>query len=113
MVELSLRLPPEATEAAGLDARFAVDSRPRLEWTMSDSAESGSAQPEPVRRKLKLRRETIEHLRDDLFNLQAESLWTCPGDRIPRDDPETTYFQVDGVRVEVHIDVHETPRDQV
>jgi hypothetical protein len=80
---------------------------------MGDGGASGSARPEPVRRKLKLRRETIEHLREDLFNLQAESLWTCPGDRIPREDPEPTYINIDGVRVEVHIDVSETPRDQV
>ena len=80
---------------------------------MNDSADMGAAQPEPVRGRLKLRRETIEHLREDLFNLQAESLWTCPGDRIPRLDPEPTYVQIDGVRVEVHIDVHESPRDQV
>jgi hypothetical protein len=80
---------------------------------MGDGGASGSARPEPVRRKLKLRRETIEHLREDLFNLQAESLWTCPGDRIPREDPGPTYINIDGVRVEVHIDVSETPRDQV
>lgn len=80
---------------------------------MSDSAQPGSAQPEPVRGKLKLRKETIEHLREDLFNLQADSLWTCPGDRIPRADPEPTYVQIEGVRVEVHIDVQGNPRDQV
>lgn len=80
---------------------------------MSDSAEESSySESQGVRRRLKLRQETIEHLRDDLFNLQADSLWTCPGDRVPELNPEPTYIQIDGVRVEVHIDVHETPREQ-
>lgn len=67
---------------------------------------------DPVRRTLRLRKETVEHLRDDLFNLQAESLWTCPGDRIPREDPGPAYVEIDGVRVEVHIDVRDSSRDQ-
>lgn len=78
---------------------------------MSDQSGPDSAQ-QPVRRKLKLRRETIEYLRDDLFNLQDVSLWTCAGDQIPRENGDPAYVEIDGVRVEVHINVHEKPRDQ-
>ena len=69
-----------------------------------------SKQPSPAKQKLKLRRETLQHLREDLLNLQAESLWTCPGDRLPEREPET-FIQFDGEQVEVFGVIQEKPGD--
>ncbi|MGV9713734.1 hypothetical protein ACWDTI_24090 [Gordonia sp. NPDC003424] len=67
--------------------------------------------PRPVRRTLKLRRETIDHLRDDLFNLQDVSLWTCAGDRTPTSEPDPAFIEIDDVRIQVHIDIHDGTSD--
>ncbi len=75
-----------------------------------DPDDADSIQPPPAKRKLKLRRETLQLLSEDLLNLQAESLWTCPGDQLPEREPET-YIEFDGVRVEVHIDVKQKQGD--
>lgn len=64
----------------------------------------------PVTRKLKLRRETVRNLTEDILSSQAESLWTCPGSE-KLGEPETTYVEIDAVRIDVHVEVHPTPRD--
>ncbi|MXP20163.1 hypothetical protein GIY30_02100 [Gordonia sp. HNM0687] len=66
----------------------------------------------PVRRKLKLRRETLDHLRDDLFNLQDVSLWTCAGDRIPTIGSDPALVEIDDVHIQVHIDVYDGSHDR-
>ncbi len=65
----------------------------------------------PVTRKLKLRRETVRNLTEDLLSSQADvSLWTC-ADPQQAGEPETTYVEIDAVRIDVHIEVHPAPRD--
>ncbi|MBO3083946.1 hypothetical protein [Cellulomonas fengjieae] len=69
-------------------------------------------EPEPVAsttRKLKLRRETLRNLTEDILSTAGESLWTCPG-LDPREDPEPTFVQIDAVRVEVHVEVRPPDR---
>jgi len=79
---------------------------------MDEPKEDESNQVAPVSRKLKLSRETVRNLTDDILSSQGYSLWTCPDVGLPpRGEPDTTYVEFDAVRVEVHIDVHEKPRD--
>lgn len=73
---------------------------------MDDSVADETQQLPAVRRKLKLRRETVQNLTEDLLSSQGHSLWTCDRPAKPG-EPETTYMEIDAVRVEVHIDVHQ------
>lgn len=57
------------------------------------------------RRTLRLRRETVRNLTEDLLSSPGYSLWTCPDVGGRPGEPETTYVEIDSVRVEVHIDV--------
>lgn len=77
---------------------------------MEDSADDETQQLPPVRRKLKLRRETVRNLTEDLLSSQGHSLWTCDRPAMPG-EPETTYVEIDAVRIEVYLDVHEKPGD--
>lgn len=72
--------------------------------------DADSVQPTSTKKKLKLRRETLQLLSEDLLNLQAESLWTCPGDALPEREPET-FIEFDGERAQVYGHVQEKQED--
>lgn len=75
---------------------------------MDDVENDEAAQPAPVSRKLRLRRETVRNLTEDILSSQGHSLWTCDDTRAVPGEPETTYVEIDA-RVEIHLDVRERP----